>query len=270
MSQVFKSLKSIAKLLILSKKSGVKPVVASGQRLVVMGNGPSLKDVFADRSKLAGVDTMAVNFAANTPEFFEVKPRYYTIADPHFYDAADDDNVKALFRSLDNVDWSMTLFVPSEAAKNLKRLIANQSIAIKTYNAVGVEGWQWLKNWAYDNRRGMPRPRNVLIPSVMIGVWLGYDEIYLAGADHSWTKSLWVNDDNKVVTNLPHYYVDNEHEQSRIKAVYSDVPLHRLFYSYYVAFKAYHEIELWARRRHVNIYNATKGSYIDAFKRKTL
>ena len=37
-----------------------------------------------------------------------------------------------------------------------------------------------------------------LIPSIMLGIWLGYREIYLLGADHTWTKTLSVDDDNRV------------------------------------------------------------------------
>ncbi len=257
-------------MLLQSRRSGVKPVAPAGARLVVMGNGPSLRDVYEHNLDiLTSHDTMAVNFAANTPEFFVIKPRYYTIADPHFYRALDDANVKTLLENLGRVDWPMTLFIPSGAG-NLSGLINNGNVAIARYNAVGVEGWNWLTRLAFDSRRGMPRPRNVLIPSIMIGVWLGYKEIDIVGADHSWTQSLSVDGENRVITNLPHFYADNEHEQSRVKAVYANVPLHSLFHSYYVAFKAYHEIAPWAKERGVAIYNATPGSFIDAFPRRTL
>lgn len=270
MSRVFESLKSIAKLLLQSRRSGVSPVAADGRRLIIMGNGPSLRDVFENNlDVLDAHDTMAVNFAANTLEFFEIKPKYYTIADPHFYQAVDDANVRSLIGNLGRVDWPMTLFLPS-GARAMSSLINNSNITVARYNAVGVEGWNWLTRLAFDSRRGMPRPRNVLIPSIMVGVWLGYREIDIVGADHSWTQSLSVDENNRVITNLPHFYADNEHEQSRVKAVYANVPLHNLFHSYYVAFKAYHEIAPWAKKRGVAIYNATPGSFIDAFPRRTL
>ena len=269
MSRLIDSLKSCVKLLV--KSHSCKIANASPDRpLVIMGNGPSLKTVFEQQMcVLHRCDTMAVNFAANTQEFFDVKPRYYTLADPHFYRATDDSNVRRLVASLESVDWPMTLFVPYEG-RTIGSLIKNTNIIIVSYNAVGIEGWSWLTRMAFNRRLGMPRPRNVLIPSVMLGVWLGYKEIYLVGADHSWTTSLSVDENNNVITNLPHFYADNSHERERVKAVYAGVPLHSLFHSYYVAFKAYPQIERWARERGVAIYNATPGSFIDAFERKVL
>ncbi len=274
MSQVSEftdSILSIAKLLVQSRRSGVRATAECGRRrLVILGNGPSLRNVLDDNMPaLMQSDCMAVNYAANTPEFFQVRPRYYTIADPHFFRATDDANVGSMLSALSSVDWPMVLFVPCRAEK-MARLIDNSNIKTVRYNAVGIEGWRWLSRLAFSLRLGMPRPRNVLIPSVMLGIWLEYREIYLVGADHSWTRNLSVDDENRVVTNLPHYYADNSHERERVKAVYADVRLHSLFLSYYVAFKAYHEIAWWARERGVCVYNSTPGSFIDAFERRSL
>ncbi|MCM1450277.1 MAG: hypothetical protein NC082_08030 [Clostridiales bacterium] len=270
MNNLFNTIKSIGKLLLQSRPVKIHRQRSDGRQLVIMGNGPSLNKVIEQRdSLLKGRDTMAVNFAANTPQFFDIKPRYYTLADPHFFSSPNDPNVSSLMANLKKVDWPMTLFIPCKPSM-VESLIGNDRIKIMRFNAIGIEGSHWLCRIAFNNKWGMPRPRNVLIPSIMIGIWLGYKEIFLVGADHSWTRSLWVDDNNRVVTNLPHYYADNDHEQSRVKALYSDIPLHALFHSYYVAFKAYHEIEFWARTRGVNIYNSTPQSFIDAFERRPL
>lgn len=116
----------------------------------------------------------------------------------------------------------------------------------------------------------MPRPRNVLIPSIMIGIWLGYKEIYVVGADHTWSKTLEVDANNTVISVQPHFYEDNKAEAARVASVYADVKLHEIMYSFHVAFKAYHQIEDFARKMGVNIYNATPGSFIDAFRRRDI
>lgn len=270
-SKLSDSLTAVVKMALQSRPTGIDPAERRHDRLVIMGNGPSLRDVI-DRHPdvLRDNDTMAVNFAANTREFFEIQPRFYMLADPHFFNAAGHDpNVDALIDALNRVDWVMTLFVPRGAGR-LSGLIHNTHVRVARYNAVGIEGWSRLTRLAFDMRLAMPRPRNVLIPAIMTGVWLGYPEIYLAGADHSWTRSLGVDDDNRVITNLPHYYAEDSRESERIRRVYADIPLHALFLSYYTAFKAYHEIEPWARRRGTHIYNVSPGSFIDAFERKVL
>lgn len=271
MSQVSDTLKTVVKLLVKSRPAAIKPVALPGERLVIMGNGPSLRDAIDyHRDALTAPNaSMAVNFAANTPQFFDIKPRYYTIADPHFFRSTSDPNVSRLLDNLGRVDWPMTLFVPMEADA-IARLLSNASVTVVKYNALGLEGSPAVTHPAFDRRRGMPRPRNVLIPSIMIGAWLGYKTILLAGADHSWTANLSVAPDNRVITNLPHFYTEDAREQERIKAVYADIPLHALFLSYHIAFKAYHEIARWASSRGITILNATPGSFIDAFPRTTL
>lgn len=264
------SLKSIVKLALKSRKSTVSKVASSDDSIIIMGNGPSLNDAIENSfDKLTTIPTLAVNFAANAPQFTQLRPRYYVLADPHFFVATDDVNVKKLMNNLSSIDWTMTLFVPFEA-KNRGFVIDNENVKVEYFNFLAVEGFEWLENWAYASGRGMPRPRNVLIPSIMIAMKLGYGNIYVTGADHSWTKTLSVNERNEVVSIQPHFYKEDEREQKRIKVDYLKYPLHQIIYSFYVAFKAYHKIQRYALHRGVKVYNSTPESFIDAFPRKSL
>ena len=216
-----------------------------GRELVVLGNGP-----------------------ARTPEFFELRPRYYVMADPVFYSATADGNVADLREALGRVDWQMTLFVPFGA--DASAYAGNGHIAVERFNFLAVDGWRWLQRWAYGRGRGMPRPRNVLIPSLMIGLWLGYEVIYVAGADHSWMRTIEVDEENRVVSVQPHFYDDNAEEQRRVSSVYRGVRLHEVVYSFYLAFRGYHAIRRMADERGCRIINVSRGSYIDAFERGSL
>ena len=70
--------KSLVKIAAYSRKTNLKcPADASGNSIIVLGNGPSLADTIREHgAKLAGSTCMAVNFAANAPEFARLKPRY--------------------------------------------------------------------------------------------------------------------------------------------------------------------------------------------------
>lgn len=268
--RLVKSVKSLVKLLASTHKARYP----RGKRdcpLVILGNGPSLKTTLAEHIDYIRdqADAMAVNFAANTPEFRKIRPEYYILADPHFFNNPDDENVSRLLENLRSVDWKMTLFLPFTARKNCP-LQNNNYLAIEYYNAVGIEGFDWLEYRAWKSRRGMPRPRNVLIPAVMTAIGMGYREIYLTGADHTWTATISVDEENHVHTNQAHFYKEDEKEVKRIAAEYVSYPLHSILYSFYLAFKAYHEIEWFANRMKVEIYNATPGSMIDAFPRRAL
>lgn len=264
------SLKSVVKLVLHSHRSTISRCASKDKAIIIMGNGPSLNDTISKYANvLKSIPTLAVNFAANAPEFSNLQPRYYVLADPHFFVSSDDDNVKKLRDNLAKVSWQMTLFLPFDA-KKYGFVIENSNIDIEYFNFLAVEGFEWFENWAYSSGRGMPRPRNVLIPSIMIAITMGYGNIYVTGADHSWTKTLSVNEQNEVVSVQPHFYKEDEKEEKRIKVDYLKYPLHQIVYSFYVAFKAYHEIQRYAIHKKVNIYNSTPGSFIDAFPRRDL
>ena len=266
--KIFQSAKSIAKFVLQSRPATAGREKPEGERLVIMANGPSLATTIAEhRDLLLSAPTLAVNFAAMTPEFRELRPRYYVLADPYFFaDNSTDANLAKLRAGLKAVDWPMMLLVPVRFAAAARRLYPG--CAMRTFNAVGMEGFAPLVHFLYRKGAGMPRPRNVLIPSIMLGMAMGYREIIITGADHSWMQTLSVTDDNEVVSIQPHFYKDGEDEKARVRHDYRNYRLHQIVESFAVAFKSYHDIAAYAARRGVKIINATPGSFIDAFERK--
>ena len=258
---------AIGKIFLLSHRSTFKTVNGK-ERLIIMGNGPSLRQTMAENTDiLKSSNTLAVNFAANTPEFFDIKPNFYVLADPHFFDCSGDEKVKSLYENISEADWDMTLFIPFGA--NIKDF-NNPHITIERFNLMGIDGAQWLQNAAFNAKRAMPRPRNVLIASIMIAIFKGFKEIYIVGADHSWMKTISVNEHNEVVSIQPHFYKDDKKEIARVNNEYTSYPLHQIIHSFYVAFKAYHQIKRYADYKGIKIYNSTPESFIDAFDRKPL
>lgn len=267
-----KSTATLVRVILMGRRTDFPRLqTCRGDALIILGNGPSLRDnLDQDMAVLHSHDTLAVNFAATTPEFKSLHPRYYVLADPHFFNNTEDANVSRLIESLSAVDWGLILFVPAQSARKVRRMISNPNIRIAGFNMLAAEGFLWLSQQLMQRHMGMPRPRNVLIPSLMIGIWLGYSRIVVLGADHSWLKTLSVDDNNKVVSVQPHFYKENPQEIERITKTYDSRRLHEVLESMCIAFKAYHSIEAFARHRGVEILNATPGSYIDAFRRANL
>lgn len=269
------SIKTLVKVALQAQHC---PIVRNGadaprgdRPLYIMGNGPSLRTNLDNNLELLErSDTLAVNFAANTPEFRIVRPKYYVLADPHFFRNISDKNVAALLESLKAVDWRMTLFVPAKSRRSVARMIDNPMVSVEGFNFLAAEGWKWLEQFMFRLRLGMPRPRNVLIPSIMIGIWLGYKKIYILGADHSWLKTLDVDSDNRVVSVQPHFYKEDSHEVERINRTYLDLKLHQVLESMTISFASYHKINAYASRCGITIINATPGSFIDAFPRGSI
>lgn len=285
-----KSLKALGKVVLQSRKA----TLPKGEgKIVVLGNGPSLADTIARYGdNLRGMKCMAVNFFANSPQFAEIRPEYYILADPHFFRRTDDVNVARLLENLRGVEWPMTLFVPfgagnlplehlggkeagkseSDYGKGVGKLQgkATGNLTVVKYNAVGAEGWRWLTDMLYGSRLAMPRPRNVLIPAIMTAIGMGFTRIYVAGADHSWMRTLSVDDENCVVSVQPHFYKEDENETRRVRSEYRGRPLYDVVDAFSIAFKAYWRIEDYACRHGVEIINVTPGSFIDAFRRGSL
>ena len=262
--------KSLVKAALAPRGRRIRPCALSGRPLIVMANGPSLRDnITRDIELLRRSDTLAVNFAANAPEFATIRPRYYVLADPHFFGNSSDPNVASLIASIARADWPMTLFVP-RGTRMPEQLAASATLTVATFPFLAFESFPALERKAFDMQWGMPRPRNVLIPSLMIALWLGYRTIYVVGADHTWTRTLSVDDENHVVSVQPHFYADNTHEKQRISATYHHVRIHEILRSFSIAFASYHAIARYAASIGATIINATPGSFIDAFPRGAL
>lgn len=263
--KIAETVTSVAKLMLQSRPVPAYPQAQEGKELIVMGNGPSLrKTIDTQLERLCSSDTLAVNFAANTPELKQIKPKFYVLADPVFFDKNAEGNVASLRENISAVDWDMTLFIPRGRVFET----TNPHLNVLPFNMVGTEGSEALENFAFDRRLGMPRPRNVLIPALMIGCWMNYKTISVVGADHSWMETLKVDSENRVISVQPHFYSDNESEKQRVAQVYSGVKLHHIIHSFYVAFRAYHSINRFAMRKGIKIINQTPDSFIDAFSRK--
>lgn len=265
-------LKGLVKIAVESRRCGISRA-DSDRPLIIMANGPSLAQTMARCSgALDAADLMAVNFAANAEEFYRFRPGRYVVADPHFFNPGADVNVARLWSNLaSRVDWPLTLYVPARMARKVPYdVTSSRFVTVERFNPVGVEGFRWFERMAYSSGLGMPRPRNVLIAAIMIALKAGYREIYLTGADHSWTRTLEVDEANRVVSVQPHFYKENDEEKSRVTQLYSNIRLHEIMLSFHVAFRSYHGIRRYADAVGASIYNSTPGSFIDAFDRKSL
>lgn len=258
------------KVPIMSRRPSAKGVRPSTEEIVILGNGPSLTHTLNEqRQGLMSRYRLAVNFAANAEQFSELMPQFYVLADPHFFATpTSDSNVERLWTNLAGVNWDMILYVPCKHVQSARSRLRGNHIKVKGFNLTPGEGVPSLVYPLYRAGLAMPRPRNVLIPSIMLAMREGFRHIYIAGADHTWSRTLSVDDRNRVISVQPHFYADGKEEQSRVNNEYAGYRLHDILKSLYIAFRSYHQIREYADATGVRIVNITPGSFIDAFPRQ--
>jgi len=266
-TRCLQTVESACKVTFRSRKASVLPA-DSHRDMLILGNGPSLKKMIAEKGDfMADKALMVVNFAALSDEYASLQPHYYVLADPVFF--TDQARCGKLFDALvEKTAWDLALCVSADARRESwwqQKIAANPRIRVYYFNMTPVEGFSWFTHTAYAKGWGTPRPRNVLIPSIMLALRMPFDTIYLGGADHSWLKEISVDDHNVVIQSLQHFYDKNGDER-----YVSSFHLHHLLQSMYIAFKAYHTIQEYALSAGKKIVNVTEGSYIDAFPRQKI
>lgn len=279
-----KSLFSLLKILFRSNlflKQTYHEKGNAGKQICILGNGPSLKiTVEKYIEPLNRMELLAVNNMVSTDYFTKLKPVYYIMpARTYFYP---DTQLSQLYIDMNNlvykdleekVQWKMTLLIPTYG-KHCERLAQlsknNPYIQIQYYNATPIEGLTKLSNLFFSLNWGMPRPHNVVIPSLMNLIWLGYKEIYIVGADHSWLKEISVNEQNEALVNQKHFYDEGQTRPMKMEDRTQARKLHEIIEKFFWSFRSYWELKPFAEKKGVKIYNASEESMIDAFERKKL
>lgn len=266
---------SLVKVALLSRLPSPLPEgLRNMDEIVILANGPSLNRTVADhRDFLDGKTLLAVNMAVASEMFEELRPDLYLIADPLFWIV--DDKRQALFGDLARkTTWPMHLFVPARALsdKRWKPMIkSNPNIRLHIYNTTPTEGFAPLERALFRSGLGVPRPHNVLIPSIATALRMPFKRIYVAGADHSWLHEITVTDNNEVLMHQKHFYDSKSSRADTVKQEnLESARLHTILYHMHVAFKAYFTLRDFAKAAGKEVVNITPGSFIDAFPRMNL
>ncbi len=237
-----------------------------GRNAYVLANGPALKGVLEQYfDKLKEQDCIVMNYFGNTEVFWNLKPKYYVLLDPGFFGGEAlpvfKEPTKKLIENFKKVDWKMTLLVPSarNAKKNVEDRIQNSKIEVITFNSTRIVGFKAFCNFMYKHNMGLPSTKNVLFPAIMEMLNLGYDHVYLYGAEFSWVKTYNVDPENgKIYTDDVHFYGNDRIYLEKGRFCFDMGCLHEALQSTYM-------IQDYAEYIGRQVINRTKGSFIDAF-----
>lgn len=273
----------IAKIVFVSRfKNLHKRIKTHRREVIVLGNGPSLGQLIEDKAflnRIKSLDVVGVNAFCDYTCFEEIKPRYYVLVAPEFWE----DEVKEVYIGFRNsifsnlakkVSWEFYLFIPWSARKKVfwqQILSVNPNIRIVYFNVIPFEGSDSFKHFCFNKLLGLPRLHNVIGPSIMNMIWLNYTKIYLVGVEHSWLPQIVVDDQNIAYVGQPHFY-DKDAAPQQMNGVggVGHRKLHEIIHKFYLTFRGYFEVQAYAKTKQVEIVNMTPGSFIDAFPRQKI
>ena len=267
---------SILKVIVLTRRPISLPL-ATQKHCSLLGNGPSLKQTLEeDLLFLEQTELVCVNNFAASPFFQQLKPQNYVIHDPAFYlyDGVTfkrPDIEDTLLKLRDKTDWKINLYVQQRAKKstflqNLPKV--NPNIQLIYYNYTIFYGFEKIKHWFFKQNWAMQQAQNVLVVALYLALNRQFEQIFLFGADHSWHEQFKVGDnglefkdvhfyDTKEVGFIPIYDVEKKETSSMSKQ----------FASLSKAFAGYEVLKKYADYQKVSVLNASKKSYLDAFRR---
>lgn len=277
---LYHSLLSVLKVIMLSKFNNSLNNDGLGD-CVVLGNGPSLKSSLErNRQFFLDKELFCVNMFPSTNEYLDLKPGNLVWLDTAFYICPTKEEMiqrrpdvhQVISDVIEKTTWPMNLFLPrmSERADYLKDISRlNNYVKIQYYNYTIVQGFEFVEDYFFKRNLGMPACENILGAAIFLALNRNFKKIYLIGADHSWMRDVSVGDNNEILLNHKHFYSEDSNRILVVKNPTSNRAVNMLSFcrSLYKAFHVYYVLSRYAKRVDAQIFNATEGSYIDAFDR---
>jgi len=234
-------------------------------KMIIVGNGPSNASDLTVYTK-AGYEVMCVNFfALKDRRFFDIKPKFYCLADGAFFENIETDSkIKGLWDVIENVDWQMTLVVLGY----VRIEVNNPNIRLFRVNSNRFFGGMnlfWMKQ--LRNNRAMIGAQNVIVTCLYFAISSCVSNILLIGVESDVHRELYVDSNNDVFRNLVHSYGTEK---------VNVVECHEIdkgeIYKYFIyiaeTFLEYKKMREYADYMDVSVVNLCKESFIDAFDKE--
>lgn len=211
------------------------------EKCYICGNGPSLKNV--DFKRIKDDDIIVVNkfYKFAKEKNIEITPTFYCLIDDAFYRNEFIEDTKLAFQKYP----SSAFLLNGKYIENIKQHISNLKSTFFAFM------WKESLNnkTTIDFTKRIPIANNVINTAIALAIYAGYKEIFLIGCDFnsfSAPKSL-------------HCYKEKEKEK--------EMSLSFELFNYALVAEDHIQLDNYANRNGVKIYNATPGSLIDAYER---
>lgn len=237
---------------LLSKNASLRNSHA-GRRCFIIGNGPSLAT--QDLTLLRDEVCIVVSSFHRHPEAKTIKPGYWVIADPDFWGMPEKHFSPALQQAHD-LSIPTRLFVPSGGLPFFANVNTGPFIDLHFFHydqSTGIDT-------PIDFTKGVPPyGQNVVIAALMLAYFLGCNPIYFTGCDHDFMKITQEEYEGRAVG---HFYSEAKTPE----------PSDRLSWDEWQRCMAtmnlqYHQLSIYASRFGFEVFNATRGGFLEHFPR---
>jgi len=226
----------------------------AGERCFILATGPSIKK--QNLKLLQGENCIAVSNFFIHPDFALLKPRYYCIAPYHH--PITEKAWHAWMKELDNKTGKSVMFF---ALRDRKRTGGHGFFVdrqVHYFHAAEANDDKTIATHGID-LTGLILPLySVTHVALQIALYMGFQQIYLLGCDHSRIFDL-----NQGI----HFY-KNEEENALVKygkPEWNQRDIKLCCQEYFNQWLIYELIRHIANERSIQIYNATPGSLLDVF-----
>lgn len=266
------SMRRVFKWLSKENKLPTQPF-KSGEKIVVLGNGPSQNLFWDNMEPFEGYELLCVNsFITNSSDlFFKVKPKYYCIIDPIYFDYSKAvatgyaEVYKETMNVLEKVDWDMYIITWERYDINITNKNIKQ-IRICSRHYLGSS-----KEKEYElclQNKASFSGETVAEPAILFAIIFGFKKIALFGIDHDDFKEISFDGNGEIYISTQHAYEEDGPEICYIRGeVGNHTPIYIIFDGYAKLFKAYWDLEALAKKVGCEIINYNSNSYVDAFKK---
>ncbi len=254
---------------ILSKNLELKDKYA-GRRCFIIGAGPSIADT--NLARLNREYTFVVNEFEKNKQYRSLIPKFHIIIEANYFNEGAPEHWLGRFKEKDRNIPIETIIILGLGAK----LTVEKDNLFKQHRIyyVGTQGI-FTNNLPFNINldRYIPNPKNSILMCMMAAVWMGFDEIYLLGCEHSFlAQPLGPNKSFSFSYSYNHEISRSDNVSDEVLKKYLTPKEMGFNYETSVAsvlqlFRSYRLFHAKARKTHPNlkIFNATPNSFLDIF-----
>ena len=240
------------------------------KRCFLVGGGPSVKNI--DLGTLKNEYTFVMGEFDNNPQFDSLNPKFYVIGDSVYFTEGESKYWNKQFEKKDkSIKSGTNIFVSLDARNFIEKynLFANHKFYY--FGTQGIISENFPFNINLD--RYLPWPKNSMLLSMMIAVYLGFEEIYLLGCEHNFLcfnigqgKAISYDYGHKDSVTEADIYNDEVVKKLAVPRdltmTYEENIAHvfQLFKNYRLLYKRIKKLY-----PDTKIFNATPNSYLDVF-----